>query len=120
MKTKIKECTNCPFKRTQEWRGGWVISKMSALMTIEESGNIFSCHMKHPNNNVFSRSPMIENDCVGFAKMLENMNDTNKHSQIVNNFLETNPSNYDFIGWAKSEGKNFKLLKGLKNKYNHD
>lgn len=110
--SKQIECKSCPFKRSNEWRGGWIMSKMIALEEIEEAGNIFACHMKHPNNNVFF-GKMIHNDCAGFHKMLENMKSPNKHPEIANNFLETNPSKYNFIGWAKSENKTFKLLEAI-------
>lgn len=108
-----KECKECPFLRTNEWRNGGVFWKIEALKSIEEAGNIFSCHRTHPNDNVFSSRVMTVNDCAGFKKMLENIECTNKHPQIVNNFLETNPTSYDFVGWAKSEGKEFTLLKNI-------
>lgn len=110
-----KECKNCPFKKGMEWNNGGIFWKMAALEQIEAAGNIFSCHMKHPDNNVF-HGKMIDNDCSGFKKMLDNMENESTHKNIVNNFLETNPKNYDFIGWAKSEGKEFALLKGLEYK----
>ncbi len=108
-----KECKDCPFKRCNEWRNGGVVWKMAALMSIEEAGNIFSCHMKHEHDNVFSNRLMTVNDCSGFAKMLENMEHENKHPDIVNNFNETAPK-YDMIAWAKSENKTFKLLNTIK------
>lgn len=104
-----KECLDCPFKRTNEWQGK-IVAKMIAVEAIENSGNIFACHMKHPDNNVFSNRNMVHNDCGGFNKMLENMQHPNKYPDIVNNFLETNPTKYDFVSWAKSENKTFKLF----------
>ncbi len=110
-----KECKDCPFKRCNEWRNGGIFWKMAALESIEEAGNIFSCHMKHKDSNVFSSKPMVDNDCGGFAKMLENMKESNKHPEIVNNFLETNPR-YDIVGWAKHEGKEFELINRISGK----
>ncbi len=94
-----KECKDCPFLRTNEWRNGGIVWKMAAIKNIEDAGNIFACHVLHPKDNVFMGN-MVANDCAGFHKMQENMKNENKHPEIVNNILETNPQNYDFVGWA--------------------
>ena len=108
-----KPCANCPFLRKNEWRGGWIMSKVSAMETIEESGNIFSCHEKHPDRHVFSNKPMIHNDCAGFAQMQKNMKKANTYPEVANNILETHPTGWNFKGYFISEGISLKLLEGL-------
>ncbi len=98
-----KPCKNCPFQKGMEWAAGYgargTAAKIAALEELEEQ-KIFSCHMKHPDNNIFSFQRMKENDCVGYKMMLENMNAPDKHPEIVNCFNDTKPD-YDLEYWAK-------------------
>jgi hypothetical protein len=88
-----KPCKNCPFRRTNTWHYG-AEGKILALKELD-SQNIFSCHAKHPDRNIFSIKDMEHNDCIGFEMMKENHIIKNKHPQVVNCFNETGPEMLD-------------------------
>jgi hypothetical protein len=103
---KKHPCNNCPFIKGHAWYGLYgsapnVASKIEALKEVDRQG-IFSCHVKHPDRNIFSLKDMDANDCVGFIQMQENMTTPNKHILVVNNFNETGPD-FDLKYWAKKE-----------------
>lgn len=109
-----KPCKNCPFRRNNEWLGpfgtaGTAHWKIEALKCIDENffvtgEDVFNCHMKNPDNTVFSFRRMINNDCAGYAMMKENMVKPGSYPAIVDNFNETGPSTFDLKYWAKKEG----------------
>lgn len=108
-----KPCKNCPFIKGKAWYGSFgsgpnFASKIEALQEVTRQ-KIFSCHVKHPNNNVFSLRDMEVNDCAGFKQMKENMISPNKYPGIVNNFNETGPD-IDLIYWAKKQNYQSEFL----------
>jgi hypothetical protein len=113
-----KPCINCPFKRNNAWYGPFgsapnAYSKIEALKEMDEAffvtgKDIFSCHMKNPDNTIFSYRRMIKNDCAGYAMMKENIKKQNSYPEIVNEFNETGPD-FDLRYWAKKEGYESKL-----------
>lgn len=86
-----KECAECPFKRCNEWRNGGIFWKMRAIEKMIDNKDVFSCHRRNPNSNIFSSARMVVNDCIGFKKLNVNIETPNTYPEIVNSVLETNP-----------------------------
>jgi hypothetical protein len=119
MKRCTTPCKDCPFRKTNGWIGtnggeGVAEFKIMALESIEENfhatGNeVFSCHMKNPDNTVFSLRRMINHDCAGYKMMKKNMLKPGTHPEIVNEFNETGPTSFDLRYWARKTGYTSKL-----------
>lgn len=109
-----KPCNSCPFIKGKAWYGSFgsapnAASKLEAF-TEAERQQIFSCHVLHPDRNIFSLRDMEVDDCAGFRMMKENMISKNTHPEVVNNFDETGPDGFSLKYWAMKEGFNTTLL----------
>lgn len=109
-------CKECPFRKgAAQWKAGFGLegpeAKVYALKEVDEQ-KIFSCHKRHPDHNIFSFRRMQKNDCAGYRLMLENMKMPNKNHEVVNEFNETGPIDFDLRQWARGHyfSNNLKLI----------
>lgn len=104
-----QSCKNCPFRKGN----GWHYAAEGKVLALQETARqgIFSCHMRHPDRNIFSIKDMEHDDCAGFAKMKINRESRDAFPDIVNGFNETGPQSFDLIPWFYKHSNDLNMLK---------